>query len=155
MPRLDIYRWDVELSFAAYNAGPGEVKGRISNIDEAKLFIHMIAQWITKQQTGIKQTMSIPKQPPLPFGGISSFRISSKRIQSNAGSSSIRPLYSSSLSSITEPLFSFYPMTNQRNTSVWFCQDPSLKREEGGDNWIMQRLYKLRSNHSLYSCHTM
>lgn len=36
---LDSYGWDLELSIAAYNAGPGKVKGRIPNIVETKMYI--------------------------------------------------------------------------------------------------------------------
>ena len=36
---LDSFGWDIELSLAAYNAGPGRVKGRIPNIVETKMYI--------------------------------------------------------------------------------------------------------------------
>jgi len=36
---LDSYRWDVELSLAAYNAGPGNVKGAVPNISETRTYV--------------------------------------------------------------------------------------------------------------------
>lgn len=36
---LDSYRWDVELSLAAYNAGPGNVKQAIPNIPETRAYV--------------------------------------------------------------------------------------------------------------------
>ena len=36
---LDSFGWDMELSLAAYNAGPGRVKGRIPNIIETRIYI--------------------------------------------------------------------------------------------------------------------
>lgn len=36
---LDSFGWDIELSLAAYNAGPGRVKGRIPNIVETRMYI--------------------------------------------------------------------------------------------------------------------
>ncbi|MGE4403245.1 MAG: lytic transglycosylase domain-containing protein [Desulfobulbus sp.] len=36
---LDNYGWDLEMSIAAYNAGPGRVKGRIPNILETRMYI--------------------------------------------------------------------------------------------------------------------
>lgn len=36
---LDSYRWDVELSLAAYNAGPGNVKKAIPNILETREYV--------------------------------------------------------------------------------------------------------------------
>ena len=36
---LDSYRWDVELSLAAYNAGPGNVKGAVPNINETRTYV--------------------------------------------------------------------------------------------------------------------
>ena len=36
---LDSYGWDVELSLAAYNAGPGNVKDAIPNILETRIYI--------------------------------------------------------------------------------------------------------------------
>ena len=36
---LDNYRWDVELSLAAYNAGPGNVKQAIPNIPETRAYV--------------------------------------------------------------------------------------------------------------------
>jgi len=36
---LDNFDGDVSLSLAAYNAGPGNVKGRIPNISETKAYI--------------------------------------------------------------------------------------------------------------------
>jgi hypothetical protein len=39
---LDSYRWDVELSLAAYNAGPGKVKEAIPNIFETKIYVSRV-----------------------------------------------------------------------------------------------------------------
>ena len=39
---LDSYRWDVELSLAAYNAGPGKVKDSIPNIFETKIYVSRV-----------------------------------------------------------------------------------------------------------------
>lgn len=36
---LDNYEWDIELSLAAYNAGPGKVKNTIPNIPETRMYI--------------------------------------------------------------------------------------------------------------------
>lgn len=36
---LDSYGWNLEMSIAAYNAGPGRVKGRIPNILETRIYI--------------------------------------------------------------------------------------------------------------------
>ncbi|MDD2462543.1 MAG: lytic transglycosylase domain-containing protein [Desulfobulbus sp.] len=36
---LDSFGWDIELSLAAYNTGPGRVKGRIPNIVETRMYI--------------------------------------------------------------------------------------------------------------------
>ena len=36
---LDSYRWDLELSLAAYNAGPGNVKQAIPNIPETRAYV--------------------------------------------------------------------------------------------------------------------
>ena len=36
---LDSYRWDVELSLAAYNAGPGNVKKAVPNIPETREYV--------------------------------------------------------------------------------------------------------------------
>jgi soluble lytic murein transglycosylase-like protein len=36
---LDNYGWDIELSLAAYNAGPGKVKDAIPNIPETRMYI--------------------------------------------------------------------------------------------------------------------
>jgi len=36
---LDSYNWDVALSLAAYNAGPGNVKGAVPNIDETRTYV--------------------------------------------------------------------------------------------------------------------
>lgn len=36
---LDSYRWDVELSLAAYNAGPGNVKKAVPNIPETRGYV--------------------------------------------------------------------------------------------------------------------
>lgn len=36
---LDSYGWNLEMSIAAYNAGPGKVKGRIPNIVETRMYI--------------------------------------------------------------------------------------------------------------------
>ena len=36
---LDSYGWDVELSLAAYNAGPGNVKQAIPNIPETRAYV--------------------------------------------------------------------------------------------------------------------
>ena len=36
---LDSYNWDLELSLAAYNAGPGRVKTLIPNIPETKKYV--------------------------------------------------------------------------------------------------------------------
>jgi len=36
---LDSYAWDVELSLAAYNAGPGKVKDSIPNIPETRIYV--------------------------------------------------------------------------------------------------------------------
>jgi len=36
---LDSYDGDVELSLAAYNAGPGNIKGAIPNIPETRAYI--------------------------------------------------------------------------------------------------------------------
>lgn len=39
---LDSYNGDVELSLAAYNAGPGNVKGSIPNIPETKIYVSKV-----------------------------------------------------------------------------------------------------------------
>ncbi len=39
---LDSYNWDMELSLAAYNAGPGNVKGSIPNIPETKIYVSKV-----------------------------------------------------------------------------------------------------------------
>jgi hypothetical protein len=36
---LDCYNWDVALSLAAYNAGPGNVKGAVPNISETRTYV--------------------------------------------------------------------------------------------------------------------
>ena len=36
---LDSYGWDVALSLAAYNAGPGNVKGAVPNISETRTYV--------------------------------------------------------------------------------------------------------------------
>jgi len=36
---LDSYNWDVALSLAAYNAGPGNVKGAVPNINETRTYV--------------------------------------------------------------------------------------------------------------------
>jgi soluble lytic murein transglycosylase-like protein len=36
---LDSYGWNLELSIAAYNAGPGKVKDAIPNIIETRIYI--------------------------------------------------------------------------------------------------------------------
>ena len=36
---LDSYNWDLELSLAAYNAGPGRVKTLIPNIPETRKYV--------------------------------------------------------------------------------------------------------------------
>ena len=36
---LGSYRWDVKLSLAAYNAGPGKIKGTIPNIPETREYV--------------------------------------------------------------------------------------------------------------------
>lgn len=41
---LDSFGWDVELSLAAYNAGPGRVKGRIPNIVETKAYVSKVLE---------------------------------------------------------------------------------------------------------------
>ncbi|WP_394708795.1 lytic transglycosylase domain-containing protein [uncultured Desulfobulbus sp.] len=41
---LDSYGWDVELSLAAYNAGPGKVKGRMPNIVETKTYVSKVLE---------------------------------------------------------------------------------------------------------------
>jgi len=41
---LDSYRWDVELSLAAYNAGPGKVKKSVPNIDETKRYVAKVLE---------------------------------------------------------------------------------------------------------------
>ena len=39
---LDNYGWNLELSLAAYNAGPGKVKGRMPNIGETKTYVSKV-----------------------------------------------------------------------------------------------------------------
>lgn len=39
---LDSSGWNLALSIAAYNAGPGKVKGRIPNIVETRMYIAMV-----------------------------------------------------------------------------------------------------------------
>lgn len=39
---LDSYGWDLELSLAAYNAGPGKVKGAVPNIRETKFYVSRV-----------------------------------------------------------------------------------------------------------------
>ena len=39
---LDSYNWDLELSLAAYNAGPGKVKGRMPNIVETRVYVSKV-----------------------------------------------------------------------------------------------------------------
>ena len=39
---LDNYGWNLELSIAAYNAGPGKVKGRMPNIVETKTYVSKV-----------------------------------------------------------------------------------------------------------------
>jgi len=41
---LDTYGWNLELSLAAYNAGPGKVKGRIPNILETKTYVFKVLE---------------------------------------------------------------------------------------------------------------
>ena len=41
---LDSYKGDVELSLAAYNAGPGKVKGRMPNIAETKTYVSKVLE---------------------------------------------------------------------------------------------------------------
>jgi hypothetical protein len=36
---LDSYNWDVALSLAAYNAGPGNVQGAVPNINETRTYV--------------------------------------------------------------------------------------------------------------------
>ena len=36
---FDSYNWDLELSLAAYNAGPGKVKTTIPNINETRIYV--------------------------------------------------------------------------------------------------------------------
>ena len=39
---LDSYGWDIELSLAAYNAGPGKVKGAVPNIRETIFYVSKV-----------------------------------------------------------------------------------------------------------------
>lgn len=39
---LDSYGWNLELSIAAYNAGPGKVKDAIPNIFETKIYVSRV-----------------------------------------------------------------------------------------------------------------
>jgi len=41
---LDNYGWNLELSIAAYNAGPGKVKGRMPNIVETKTYVSKVLE---------------------------------------------------------------------------------------------------------------
>lgn len=41
---LDSYKGDVELSLAAYNAGPGNVKNKIPNIRETKMYVSNVLE---------------------------------------------------------------------------------------------------------------
>lgn len=41
---LDSYGGDVELSLAAYNAGPGHVKGRVPNIPETRKYVARVLE---------------------------------------------------------------------------------------------------------------
>jgi len=41
---LDSYGWDIELSLAAYNAGPGRVNGRVPNIVETKAYVSKLLE---------------------------------------------------------------------------------------------------------------
>jgi len=45
---LDSYYGDVELSLAAYNAGPGNVKNKIPNIRETKMYVsHVLENYLS------------------------------------------------------------------------------------------------------------
>lgn len=41
---LDSYEWDVELSLAAYNAGPGKVKRCLPNIVETRVYVSKVLE---------------------------------------------------------------------------------------------------------------
>ena len=48
---LDSYNWDLELSLAAYNAGPGRVKSIIPNIPETRKYVAKVLASYQNYQT--------------------------------------------------------------------------------------------------------
>lgn len=51
---LDSYGWNLELSIAAYNAGPGKVKDAIPNIFETKIYVsRVLGHYHLYRETGV------------------------------------------------------------------------------------------------------
>ena len=47
---LDIYDGEIELTLAAYNAGPGNVKDHLPDIPETKLYVYKVISHYKKYQ---------------------------------------------------------------------------------------------------------